>query len=188
MTRTPDSADTESVCGFTILELLAVTVIILILAGLVFATSGYVQNKGARSRAEAEIAAISAALENYKTDNGVYPSNEDTRALNPTITNPNSYRPASSYLYSQITGDDDANPLTPSPTGAKNYFSTSLKPNMLAPNPAGSNTYLQDPFRNSYGYSTAKAEDPDGSIGNNPTFDLWSTGNSADPSQWIRNW
>ena len=37
------------------------------------ATSSYVHNKGARSRAEAEIAAMSAALENYKADNRVYP-------------------------------------------------------------------------------------------------------------------
>jgi restriction endonuclease Mrr len=46
--------------------------IILVLAGLVLATSSYVHNKGARSRAEAEIAAFSAALENYKADNGIY--------------------------------------------------------------------------------------------------------------------
>ena len=44
------------------------------LAGLILATSGYVQKKGPRSRAEAEIAALSAALESYKADNGIYPS------------------------------------------------------------------------------------------------------------------
>ena len=60
--------------AFTIIELLVVMTIILVLAGLILATSGYVQNKGKRSRAEAEIAAISAALENYKADNGIYPS------------------------------------------------------------------------------------------------------------------
>lgn len=174
--------------GFTILELLVVLTIIIVLAGLILATSGYVQNKGARSRAEVEIAAISAALENYKADNGVYPSNDDTRALDPATTNPNSYRPSSSYLYSQLTGDDDANPITLTPPNAKNYFSSALKPNMLGPNPPGPTTYLQDPFRNSYGYSTAKAEDPAGAVGHNPTFDLWSTANSANPSQWIKNW
>ena len=60
--------------AFTILELLIVISIIIVLAGLILATSGYVQNKGARSRTEAEIAAISAALENYKADNGIYPT------------------------------------------------------------------------------------------------------------------
>src|SRR4051812_21100254 len=61
--------------AFTILELLIVITIIIILAGLTIATMGYVQSKARRSRAEAEIAAISAALENYKADNGIYPRN-----------------------------------------------------------------------------------------------------------------
>jgi general secretion pathway protein G len=174
--------------GFTILELLVVLTIIIVLAGLILGTSGYVQNKGARSRAEVEIAAISAALENYKADHGVYPSNDDTKALDPATTNPNNYWPSCSYLYSQMAGDDDANPITAAPPNAKNYFGSALKPNMLAPNPPGPHTYLQDPFRNSYGYSTAKAEDPAGAVGHNPTFDLWSTANSANPSQWIKNW
>src|ERR1700692_3530648 len=75
--------------AFTILELLVVMTIIIVLAGLILATSGYVQKKGARSRAEAEIAAMSAALESYKADNGIYPQNFDTNALDPiTDVNP----------------------------------------------------------------------------------------------------
>ena len=50
-----------------------VIIIILILAGLILSISSYVQNKGARARAETEIAAMSAALESYKADNGIYP-------------------------------------------------------------------------------------------------------------------
>jgi prepilin-type N-terminal cleavage/methylation domain-containing protein len=174
--------------AFTIVELLIVIAIILVLAGLILATSGYVQTKGRRSRAEAEIAAISAALENYKADNGVYPSDNDTKALDPTTTTPNSYKAASSYLYSQMTGDDDADPTTPPPTNPKNYFGSALKPNMLGPSPPGPNTYLRDPFGNSYGYSTAKADNPGGTVGYNPTFDLWSTANSTIQSEWIKNW
>src|SRR5438094_498245 len=69
--------------GFTIMELLVVITIIIVLAGLILATTGYVQKKGARSRAEAEIAAMSAALENYKADNGTYPrDNAVTDTLN----------------------------------------------------------------------------------------------------------
>src|SRR6266480_776180 len=70
-------------CGFTIIELLVVISIIIILAGLILSTVGYVQKKGARSRAEAEIAAISAALESYKADNGIYPTDSNTTALKP---------------------------------------------------------------------------------------------------------
>ena len=60
--------------AFTIIELLIVMAIIIVLAGLIIATSGYVQEKSKRSRTEAEIAAMSAALESYKADNGIYPT------------------------------------------------------------------------------------------------------------------
>jgi type II secretion system protein G len=59
--------------GFTLIELLVVITIIAILAALVLNTAGFVQKKAARSRAETEIAALSAALESYKADNGDYP-------------------------------------------------------------------------------------------------------------------
>jgi len=59
--------------AFTLIELLIVIAIISVLAGLVLGAASSVQKKGARSRAEAEIAAIGAALESYKADNGDYP-------------------------------------------------------------------------------------------------------------------
>lgn len=59
--------------GFTLIELLVVIGIIGILAALVLQTAGYVQKKAATSKAEAEIAALATAIENYKADNGDYP-------------------------------------------------------------------------------------------------------------------
>ena len=56
--------------AFTLIELLVVIAIIGILAGLILNTAGYIQRRGATSRAEAEIAALTVALENYKADNG----------------------------------------------------------------------------------------------------------------------
>src|SRR6476469_1253272 len=96
----------------TIVELLVVITIILILAGLILSISSYVQNKGARARAETEIAAMSAALESYKADNGIYPTSANTNALDPATTNPssyvtagtNNYSKASLYLYEQMEG------------------------------------------------------------------------------------
>ena len=167
--------------------------IILVLAGLVLGTSGYVQKKGARSRAEAEIAAMSAALESYKADNGIYPTNSDTEGLAANLdvdpTSPK-YRNASLYLYKEISGDTNGNRSG----GGKSYMT--FKPNMLNPPPpsAASVIAVRDPFGNSYGYSTIKAKAPSGSDGYNPTFDLWSTagtgvpGTAADPKQWIKNW
>src|SRR5881628_4188885 len=88
--------------AFTLIELVVVLGVILILTGLVLSTVGYARKKGARARAETEIAALSAACENYKADNGVYPSNTDTNNLDPrTAGNPNSpsYSLTSFYLY-----------------------------------------------------------------------------------------
>ena len=181
-------AGIRSCAAFTLIEILIVIGIILFLAGLLLAVSGFVQEKGKRSRAEAEIAALSAALESYKADNGIYPQSTDTNSLDPSSTNPSSYVASSKSLYIQLSGDSDDNPTTSSSSDTKNYFGSALKPNMLNPNPPGANTYIHDPFGNSYGYSTARASNPNGTVGYNPTYDLWSTGGSADTSKWIKNW
>jgi general secretion pathway protein G len=174
--------------AFTIIELLIVMTIILILAGLILATSGYVQKKGARSRAEAEIAAMSAALESYKADNGIYPSEPTTTELNPTDPI-SSYANSSRFLYGKLAGDSD---WDRSPNAdEKSYFA--FKPSMLVPPPPSVDpvTALRDPFGNSYGYSTMKANTPNPPGGYNPTFDLWSIADGAagaDQSKWIKNW
>ena len=171
--------------AFTLIELLVVISIIIVLAGLVLATSGYVATKGRRSRAEAEIAAMSAALESYKADNGIYPQSSETNSLDPTSTNLTSYQAASLKLYEFLSGDsnDDRTADT------KSYFA--FKPNQLSPSDQTQHvTFIRDPFGNSYGYSTAKASNPAGTIGYNPTFDLWSVADDTTGNQnkWIKNW
>src|SRR2546423_5261647 len=186
----------------TIIELLVVIIIILILAGLILSISSYVQNKGARARAETEIAAMSAALESYKADNGIYPTDPSATEVlqanaDPQGGNPANFVGASRFLYKKLSGDSDGNPTTSDPTNdTKNYLA--FKPNMLTPNPAGPNTYIRDPFGNAYAYSTFENVTLGNSNGNNPTFDLWSTcGETAKKSgetfqhyqqRWIKNW
>ena len=75
--------------GFTLIELLVVIAIIAILAGLTLSTLGYVNKKGAESRARAEVAALSAAIDSYKLDFGGYP--------------------ASNNLYQELTGQGPVN-------------------------------------------------------------------------------
>src|SRR5205807_10603095 len=165
----------------TIIELLVVIIIILILAGLILSISSYVQNKGARARAETEIASMSAALESYKADNGIYPrdnpGNQYTDNLNakvdvdPTQSN---YKNASLYLFFQLSGLDANQQAV---ANMKSYFA--FKPQMLG-HPAGNTTtvaFIRDPFGNAYGYSTAYQNSS--GTGYNPTFDLWSTAGKA---------
>jgi hypothetical protein len=123
-------------------------------------------------------------LENYKADNGIYPTDTDIAALDArTQTNSADYQVASLSLYKFISGDadNDANRVVES----KAYFA--FKPNQLFPqDQTQAVTYVRDPFGNSYGYSTAQQTTP--TKGYNPTFDLWSTANSTNPAQWIKNW
>lgn len=190
--------------AFTVLELLVVIAIIIILAGLILSTIGYVQKKAARSRAETEIAAMSAALESYKADNGVYPSNLNTNTLDARSNfDPSAavYSGASLYLYEQLAGVTTGS-RSEAPSG-RTYFA--FRPNMLLPAPPSTAdiTAIRDPFGNSYGYSTAGNPQANPTplpspVGYNPTFDLWSTAGytpTGDPNPtptpqdfWIKNW
>ena len=184
--------------AFTLIELVVVSGLILVLTGLVLSTVGYARKKGARARAETEIAAMSAACESYKADNAVYPFNSATNTLDARSNlDPSAYSTASLLLYEQLSGDLAHNRQ---PSG-KSYFA--FKPNMLLPSGgSGTVTAISDPFGNSYGYSTAANPQanptPSGTPGYNPTFDLWSTaGVAASPTPappatqqdlWIKNW
>jgi type II secretory pathway pseudopilin PulG len=186
--------------AFTLIELVLVVGIIIVLAGLVLSTVGYARKKGARARAETEIAAMSAACENYKADNAVYPRDNPTPGYTDALDarqqgDPSVYQNASLYLFTKLSGlNQDQTPIT----GARSYFS--FKPQMLSIN-SGNVTAIKDPFGYSYGYSTANQADPVTPKGYNPTFDLWSTAgltanpgspdpNNPDPitPQWIKNW
>jgi prepilin-type N-terminal cleavage/methylation domain-containing protein len=196
--------------AFTLIEVLIVIAIIVVLVGLILTTIGYVQKKEARTRAETEIAAISAACESYKADNGIYPrdtTNNTTDTLNarsdsdPSVTPfPNVYQNASQFLYGELSGDRNFNNVIDAAEQANRAYFT-FKPQMLeGPKDANGNltavSYIRDPFGNSYGYSTAYQADP--TKGYNPTFDLWSTaGIAASPTPtppatqqnlWIKNW
>src|SRR5438874_7249366 len=179
--------------AFTLIELIVVSGIIIVLTGLVLSTVGYARKKSARARAETEIAAMSAACENYKADNGIYPRASVTDTFT-AITNrtppdpqPTSYDPSvtaysftSFDLYARLSGNPSGDRTT---FTQQTYFQ--FKPNMLLP-PSGTGivTGIRDPFGNSYGYSTAQAYYMDNpgtnpNYGFNPTFDLWSTAGTS---------
>jgi general secretion pathway protein G len=109
--------------AFTLLELLVVIAIIAILAGLILSAAGSIQKKAARSRAEAEISALSAALESYKADNGDYPAGTNAAGATNGVNLLTNLMPASGKVYFEASKG-----IT---------------------NSAG---YLTDPFGTTYGY------------------------------------
>lgn len=114
--------------AFTLIELLVVVAIIAILAALTLSTLGYVNRKGAESRATTEVAALSAAIESFKLDTGAYPSNVASLYTNLCPTAPGSkvyFEPTPQMLMTNSSGvqfvDPWANPYGYS--NSTNYFS-----------------------------------------------------------------
>ena len=151
-------AERKTPSGFTLLELLVVIAIIAILASLILSTAGFIQKKGATSRAQAEVAALEAALESYKADNGDYPQGTNL--------------PDGSIKYNLLTN------LASTTAGSKVYFEL---PNKGITN---SSNYLTDPFGTTYGYRYPGAATNNGTN----FFDLWSTAGTTNTNAWIKNW
>jgi type II secretory pathway pseudopilin PulG len=170
--------------SFTLVELLTVIGIIAILAALILTAGNGVMAKAKRSRASAEIQAMSTALESYKADNGIYPPSDNVLAPNYSTFDPTSSTTNSTLLYMAITGQTNYN--NGASTGVKSYMS--LKANQVG-NLAGPYSYVKDPWNYAYGYST-------GSSAANPYngtnfFDLFSTGGQkmgGNTNAWISNW
>jgi type II secretory pathway pseudopilin PulG len=112
-----------------LIELLVVITIIGILAGLTLAAMGGIQQRGARAKAESEIQALSAAIEEYRRDFGSFP---------PTPSN---------TLYAELTTDGATTNTT------KVYFEP--PPGIVGTN--GTTKFFQDPWGAAYRYTTNAA-------------------------------
>jgi len=171
------SARTEAAASrsaFTLVELLVVIAIIVILAGLLLSTSGFVQEKAGIERAKNEIAAISTALEAYKLDNGDYPTTGADGSDNSTYV-----------LLDALSSTNAAD---------KVYFKGGF-PGKMMDSYSSSKTYqeirgsaksLNDPFGNPYHYQYPGKDEHSGTN----FFDFWSQGkkNTTDTNTWIKNW
>jgi general secretion pathway protein G len=80
MVQAPPGA-TGRRAAFTLLELLAVITLIAVLAGLVLGVGRRAAETGKVVRAKAELAAVSAALEDYRRIYGDYPQTDDVANL-----------------------------------------------------------------------------------------------------------
>jgi prepilin-type N-terminal cleavage/methylation domain-containing protein len=213
--------------AFTLVEMLTVMAVIAILTGLVLATAGFVQNKAARERALGEIHEMSAGCESYKTDYAGYPQTEKTDTLDPRkdgnpVSGPTAknYKDACLALYSALSGDYEPADNPDWQPEKKGYIQFQLNRLNTRKDNAGNVLaveYIQDPFGNSYGYSTAalklendyrealksnpttpRPTNPADQKGYNSTFDMWSTAGqiittdnastNVNSNKWVRNW
>jgi len=158
--------------AFTLIELLTVMAVIAVLAALILSISGYATNKAARTRATAEIAALSLACENYKTDNGAYPeimapsspgvtgtaivsgssdsSNIPSDNLDPRVSgNPNANSTGATQGLSSVTYTQTSLELYVALTGDISLSGTGGGP--------GTKNYITDFPQNSYGRAYSNA-------------------------------
>ena len=156
--------------GFTLIELLVVIAIIAILAALVLNTAGFIQKKAARSRAEAEIGALSAALESYKVEYGDYPTASNSFGTAVTAN--------ANVLYQALVVSN----ATYNPAG-KVFFEPS-KGNSSSTNYGSSTNYFVDPFGQPYQYRYPGDANKSGTN----FFDLFSYGGSTKTTDTTNNW
>ncbi|MES2309717.1 MAG: prepilin-type N-terminal cleavage/methylation domain-containing protein [Verrucomicrobiota bacterium] len=176
---------TVSKKAFTLVEILVVISIIAILAGMTLGVGGSMMDKAKRSRSEGEIAAMEAALERYKIDNGGYPVAE----VSPNIENDgdpaeDSYVSGARALFQALCGRKSYKEAA---EGQVYYEAKVTQVDKASRTSTEEDSFLVDAWGNAYGYHVNDAES-----GMNPGFfDLWSTsGKKAieDKKKWVGNW
>ena len=114
--------------AFTLIELLVVIAIVAILAALTLSTLGYVNRKGAESRARAEVAALSSAIDAYKLEFGTYPASNalvaELTARGPVNTGKVFFEPTPGILTNNQFVDPWGSPYnySTSPTNNVGFF------------------------------------------------------------------
>ncbi|MDP3850279.1 MAG: type II secretion system protein GspG [Luteolibacter sp.] len=168
--------------AFTLIELMAVITIIVILAGLVVGGMGYVNEKQAREKAKVQIALLSKAIEEYKLDNGNYPTPAGTSATDVKHKNGT----GNTYLLYKLLYLDGAATNPPGKIYLPELDPINNKQGWITG--SGTSITIVDPWGQPYRYRVAVLSNgTKNPSAQNPDFDLWSigkdgltkTGNSA---------
>jgi prepilin-type N-terminal cleavage/methylation domain-containing protein len=150
--------------GFTLIEMLVTITIIVILAGLVVAATGFVKDKQNRAKAEIQIKLLANACEEYKLDRGTYPGIDDNSKADG--------RNMSNELYRDLYWDSNRDNSGPKTDSTQKIYISELDPDNNKQgwiDGKGQSARILDPWNNEYLYRK-------GSSAQNPDFDLWSAG------------
>ncbi len=167
--------------AFTLVEMMAVTIIIVILAGLVVAGMEFAKQRQATEQAKVQIALLSKAIEEYKADMGFYPGDDAETPVEGKV----SKQIYQALFYEGYDYDKQGNPAVwekdlgtgeKVPKATKIYIAE-LDPrnnkmgwvNITTLDAPGDSLDILDPWGNTYRYRK-------GANAQNPDFDLWSIG------------
>jgi prepilin-type N-terminal cleavage/methylation domain-containing protein len=148
--------------GFTLAELMVVITIIIILAGIVIGSMGFVNTRQKNNQAEIQIKLLENAIQQYHTDNGDYPGGPDAGGTAGTGESNMLFRV---LFYDGYQADDNSiiylSELDPDTDVQKWIDGT------------GAGATIVDPWGAEYRYRR-------GSGALNPDFDLWSVGSDGE--------
>lgn len=155
--------------GFTLIELMVVVAIILVLASMTIGGLSFYKRKAAESKTEVFIASVSRALDEYRSDEGKYPTDAST----------NGNDKSSFLVYKELYGDRDGNG---EPDDDAAVYLNSLNPSSqgsaLNVETAGSGTYyLIDGWGSRLRYRSPGEQNPA------TEFDLWSAGHDGQTNE-----
>jgi prepilin-type N-terminal cleavage/methylation domain-containing protein len=170
----------KPLCGFTLVELLAVMAIIAIIAGLTIGAFSYANRRSVESRTKAEIKALELAIEAYKLDKGAYPASANTTrgTVSAAIAN-------SKELYKALSGNSAGTSLAPD-SGNRAYFTAFNDGKNGNITKDSGLYYILDPNRSPYNYIAGSPSVQTNKV----SFDLWSFGIDGvnDTADDIANW
>ena len=137
--------------GFTLIEILAVMVIIMIIAGLFVGVSGPASQSAKKRKAEVMISALEVAIGMYKADTGAYPPNTGNTWI-----------------------IDDLKDNSTSVVGWGGPYMEFKREDYQGKNPASK--IIVDPWGQPYNYDPKTITPPHDPPHNTNSFDLWSDG------------
>lgn len=157
--------------GFTLVELMAVITIIVILAALVVGGMSFVTAKQAKNKAQVQIALLSKAIEDYKSEMGRYPGVADNSPVDGKNMTEELYE---ALFYEGYQATENPGATTTGNVATKIYLAdldpVSNKQGWTAPaTSVPTKAKILDPWGREYRYRK-------GDNAQNADFDVWSSG------------
>ncbi len=156
--------------GFTLVEMLVVITIIVILAAMLLGGLQFVKDKQAREKTKVQVQLLCKSIEDYKLDNGYYPS-DPSDPSHPTPPNPDGSK-NSNVLYKALYWDTNNDGKGADTDTVQKIYCAELDPLQKKQGwtqGTGANATIIDPWFNEYRYRI-------GTTSWNPDYDLWSAG------------